>query len=237
MAREVERLFCGHPHPFVLVTPTGIHCSREVETALSRQSCIHIPLAGALALDDNGRLAARDGIQPLLERFAQGLASGNGLVKTVEQIHRDIDLVARDKFELRTARAKLERMKTEGLFAFAQSIDAETLQQFLMIIAAGDVAKASRELNMSDSTLRSKIDGWKQRGKRYVLLAEFVRWRKSIKGQAGMESAKQVASGAGRDVDYQGLVRDILEELSEFNEGNWEERTEELAKLLKAQLS
>lgn len=237
MAREVERLFCAHPDPFVLFTPTGIHCSREVESALKRQSCLHIPLAWALALNGADGLTVRNSIQPLLDQFTRGLAEGKGLVKTVERMDRNLELVAKDKFELRTAVSKLERMRAQGMFAFVEKIDPETLQQFLMIIAAGNVAKASRELGMSDSTLRSKVEGWHQRGKRYAALAEFVRWRKSIKGQAGMERAMEIASGAERDVDYPSLLRDILGELAEFNEQNWEERAEELAQLLKSLLS
>ena len=33
MAREVERLFGPHPAPFILMTPSGEHCTAEVESA------------------------------------------------------------------------------------------------------------------------------------------------------------------------------------------------------------
>ena len=128
-------------------------------------------------------------------------------------------------------------MHGEGLFGFAQKVDREARELFLAILAAGDLAKASRELNLKDSTLRSKIAKWRKRGKPYAALAEFVRWRKSIKGRAGMDFAKRLASGAEREVDYAGLVRDAMEELEQFNPDNWETKCADLAEALRAAVS
>jgi hypothetical protein len=112
-------------------------------------------------------------------------------------------------------------------------IDREARELFFAILAAGDTAKASRDLGMKDSTLRSKIAKWRKRGKPYVALAEFVRWRKSIKGQAGIDFAKRMASGADRETDYPALIRDIIMDLEEINADNCEEKCDKLANLLR----
>jgi hypothetical protein len=134
---------------------------------------------------------------------------------------------------LRQANAALAKMQAEGLLTFVQKIDAETFQQGVTVLVHGDVAKAARALGMSDSTLRSKIARWPKRGKAYAALADVVRWRKAIKGEAGAEIAKRVASGVERDVDYPALLRDVIEELGMLDPDNWEERTASLAETLR----
>jgi len=128
-------------------------------------------------------------------------------------------------------------MQGEGLFGFIKKIDRESLDIFFTILAKGDLAKASRALVMNDSTLRSKVAGWRKRGKPYLALAEFVRWRKSINGEAGMEIAKRMVSGGERSVDHAGLLQDTLEILGTFNPDNWEEKCETLAELLRRSTS
>ena len=90
---------------------------------------------------------------------------------------------------------------------------------------------------MKDSSLRSVITRWKGRGKAYAALAEFLRWRKSIKGQAGQEFAKRLASGGERGTDYPALIRDVLGELESFNPDNWADRCDDLSKLLRDALA
>jgi hypothetical protein len=65
MAREAERLFGAQPEPFMLLTPTGVHCSAEVESMLRRQGSVHIPLARFVSLGDNGKLTASPAIKPV----------------------------------------------------------------------------------------------------------------------------------------------------------------------------
>lgn len=145
---------------------------------------------------------------------------------------------ARKEFrEMRRGKERLAQMHGEGIFAFARHIDREAREQFLAIMAGGDVAKAARDLDMKDSTLRSQLAKWPKRGKAYAALAEIVRWRKSIKGQAGMEFAKRVASGAERDVDFPALIRDVVAELEELAPEDWEERCGDLADTLRKVVS
>ncbi len=237
MAREVERLFGVQPDPFLLLTPTGLHCSAEVESALRRQLCMHIPMSAALILGDGGSLAPSRSAESLLKEFLRRQAEGRALVKTVERIDRNMEVVVKQKVDLSAAKARLQQMHGEGIFAFARHIDREAREQFLAVMACGDVAKAARDLSLKDSTLRSKLAKWPNRGKAYAALAEIIRWRKSIKGQAGMEFAKRVASGAERDVDFPALIRDVVAELEELDPENWEERCGSLADTLRKAVS
>jgi len=152
-------------------------------------------------------------------------------------IHREIAAVRKEFREMRTGKERLAQMHGEGMFAFARHIDREARQQFLAIMAGGDVAKAARDLDMKDSTLRSQLERWPKRGAAYAALAEIIRWRKSIKGQAGMEFAKRVASGGERDVDFPALIRDVVAELEELAPENWEERCGDLADVLRKAVS
>ena len=160
-----------------------------------------------------------------------GLELASVVVKAV------VAAVRKEFHEMRRGQERLAQMHGEGMFAFARHIDREAREQFLAIMAGGDVAKAARDLDMKDSTLRSQLEQWPKRGKAYAALWEIVRWRKSIKGQAGMEFAKRVASGAERDVDFPALIRDVVAELEELAPEDWEERCGDLADTLRRAVS
>jgi hypothetical protein len=237
MMREVERLFGVQPDPFLVLTPTGVHCTSDVETMLRRQSCMHIALSAAVGISADGALSASGAVAPLLKEFERRLAERPKVAPLLEGLHRKIDAGHAERAELRSANARLVQMHGEGMFAFAKHIDREAREIFLAVMAGGDIAKAARELDMRDSTLRSKLEKWPKRGKAYAALAEIVRWRKSIKGQAGMEFAKREASGAERDVDFPALIRDTVAELEEMAPENWEERCADLADALRKAVS
>ena len=200
-------------------------------------NCLFIPLSRCIALDSAGKLRATASIQSALDKFAAGLAQQKSIQPVLENIRREIASVRDDRRELSVAKKRLEQMQGEGLFGFVQKIDREARELFFAILAAGDTAKASRVLTMKDSTLRSKIAKWRKRGKAYAALAEFVRWRKSIRGQSGIDFAKRLASGGERETDYAALIRDIIEELEEFNSENWEDKCDSLANLLRGATS
>jgi len=235
LLREMEGLIAVTSGPLILLGPTTAHCTARVAGMLRRNCCAFIPLSFALALGRGGKLVVVNPIDGILAEFERArVARGGDSAKILSGIYERIDAVANQNQELRTAKARLEAMQAEGLFAFASKIDHATLELFFAILASGNVAKAARDLGMTDSTLRTRIAAWKRRGKAYAALAEFVRWRKSIKGQAGKEFAKRLASGGERDVDYGALIRDVIEALEEFNSDNWEEKCEELEELLRS---
>jgi hypothetical protein len=160
-----------------------------------------------------------------------------GIHRGISDIKREVLAWREDHRELRAAKRRLEEMQGEGLFGFVQKIDRETLDIFFVILASGDIAKASRALGVKDSTLRSQVAGWRRRGKPYRALAEFVRWRKSIRGQAGIDFSKRLASGAEREADFAGLIRDIIEELENLHPSDWEEKCQSLADALRHAIS
>jgi hypothetical protein len=144
-----------------------------------------------------------------------------------------IDAVGKEYKEMRTAKERLEQMQREKLFAFADHIDAESFRILCAVLAHGDVAKASRALNMSDPTLRSRMREWREREGPYQVLLELVRWRKAIGRRGTVPLHEAILHMTAASVDYAGLLADLLEGLLEMNAGNWEEKAEELADLLR----
>ncbi len=234
---NIEGLVSARPEPFILLSPTAGLRSATVDSVLARNHCGFVPLSTCIAGDERGKLRATISIEPVLKRFASVLSGARGIAPVLERIHREIAAVRDDRRNLSAAKLRLEQMHGEGLFAFARHIDQEAREQFMAVMAGGDVAKAARELGIKDSTLRSKLGKWSQRGKAYAALAEIIRWRKSIKGQAGMEFAKRVASGGERDMDFPALIRDVIEELETLAPEDWEERCGSLANVLRKAVS
>ncbi len=236
LLKNLEVAASARNEPFILLAPTAGPQSEAVNALLQRQRCAFIPLGQHLAADRQ-KFRVTNSIRPILDRFAAGLADVPSIAPVLEGIQREIKSVRAERHSLLSAKARLEEMQGEGLFGFVQKIDREARELFFAILTAGDTAKASRVLSMKDSTLRSKIAKWRKRGKAYAALAEFVRWRKSIRGQSGVDFAKRLASGAERETDYAALIRDIIEELEEFNSENWEDKCDSLANLLRGATS
>ena len=233
MMREVERLFCAQPDPFVLLTPTGVHCSPDVETMLRRQSCMHIALSSAVDLRGGGALTATTAVGPLLAEFVRRQAERPKVAPLLEGLHRKIDAGHAERAELRDAKARLEQIVAEGLLKFLGRVDAHSLRVAYAVLAKGDIAKAARELKMKDSTLRELVAKWKGKGKDYAVLADLVRWRKDTKFTGTVPFNEAVFASQVSKVDYGALIADVLDGLLMMTEGNWEEKQEELAELLR----
>lgn len=234
---NVEGLVSSRPEPFILLSPTAALRSAAVDSFLARVHCGFVPLSPCVGAGEGGKFRMVCPIEPVLKRFVSDMAQARNMAPVLEGIYREVAAGRSERGSLSAAKARLEQMHGEGMFAFARHIDREARQQFMAIMAAGDVAKAARDLGMNDSTLRSHLAKWAKRGKAYAALAEIVRWRKCIKGQAGMEFAKRVASGGERDVDFPALIRDTVAELEEIDPGNCEERCADLADALRRAVS
>ncbi len=237
LVEVAEGIACAERGPFILTTPTAAAFSVRVEQMEAKDSFLLLPLSHWLRLAGPGRLEMIRPLDSVLQGFERRVAQAQNIAPLLEGIHREIVASRDERRDLSAAKAGLAKMHGEGMFAFARHIDREAREEFLAIMAGGDVAKAARELGMKDSTLRSKLAMWAKRGKAYAALAEIVRWRKSIKGQAGMDFAKRVASGGERDVDFPALIRDTVAELEEMAPGNWEERCADLADALRRAVS
>jgi hypothetical protein len=233
MMREVERLFGAQPDPFVLLTPTGVHCSPDVETMLRRQCCMHIALSSAMVLGPGGALTAAAAVGPLLAEFVRRQAERPKVAPLLEGLHRKIDAGHAERAELRVAKARLEQIVAEGLLKFLGRVDAQSLRVVYAVLAKGDIAKAARELKMKDSTLREFVAKWMDKGKDYAVLADLVRWRKDTKFTGTVPFSEEVFASEAGNVDYRALIADVLDGLLTMTEGNWEDKREELAQLLR----
>ena len=233
MMREVARLLSAQPDPFLLLTPTGVHCTPDVETLLRRESCMHIALSSAVILGGCGALTAGAAAGPLLAEFMRRQAERPKVAPLLEGLHRKIDAGHAERAELRDAKARLEQVVAEGLLKFLGRVDAQSLRVVYAVLAKGDIAKAARELKMKDSTLREFVAKWEGKGKDYAVLADLVRWRKDTKFTGTVPFNEAVFASEASNVDYGALIADVLDGLLMMTEGNWADKREELAELLR----
>jgi 7-cyano-7-deazaguanine synthase in queuosine biosynthesis len=148
-------------------------------------------------------------------------------------IRREIAAVRQDFREVKTVKERLAQMQGEKLFAFVNGIDPDSFRVLCSVLANGDVAKASRALNMSDSTLRSRMADWETRGPAYKVLVELVRWRKEMGRKGTVPLNEAITKGTMANADLAGLLSDVLDEVLEMNEETWEEKANLLAGLLR----
>ena len=164
----------------------------------------------------------KDGVMPI--------SAVVGLFQTV--LHK-LESVRTEYHEMKTIKERLEKMQAEKLFAFTDGIDPDSFRVLCSILANGDVAKASRALNMKDSTLRTRVVDWETRGPTYKVLIELVRWRKSIGRKGIVPLNESIIKGTAAHADFAGLLADVLDEVLEMTEENWEEKADALANLLR----
>jgi len=155
------------------------------------------------------------------------------LMAVLGEIRREIADVKAACQENVTARKRLEEAMAEGLLKFLGRVDAQSLRVVYAVLAKGDLAKAARELKVKDSTLRDLVGKWKGMGKDYAVLADLVRWRKDTKFKGTVPLNEAVLAAEPNTVDYRALIEDVLDGLMMMTEGNWEEKREELAELLR----
>ena len=171
---------------------------------------------------------------------AQDTAGGLDAKSALAEILRRIGVVAeglhglqQENGQLRNAKARLEQIVAEGLLKFLGRVDAQSLRVVYAVLAKGDIAKAARELKMKDSTLREFVAKWEGKGKDYAVLADLVRWRKDTKFTGTVPFNETVFASEPSNVDYEALIADVLDGLLVMTEGNWEDKREELAELLR----
>jgi hypothetical protein len=148
-------------------------------------------------------------------------------------IREEIASVRGEFVELRSAKERLEKMQAQGLFGFAQKVDATSFKILCAVLAEGDVAKASRALGMPDGSVRTLMRRWRGMGKEYCAMLDLVRWRKAIGRRETVALNENVLLEKADRVDYPGLLADVLDGLLSMTEENWAERCEELAELLR----
>jgi hypothetical protein len=253
MAREVERLFGVQPDPFLLLTPTGIHCSAEVESALRRQSCMHIAMSAALTLADDGSLSPSRVVESLLNEFQRRQADRRALVKTLERIDRSIEAVARDKYNLQKENEELRQLNNDGYFKFAVRVKGEDFLAFAVIMALGNRKAAADHLKIPHRTFYNRVEQWATRGKEYKHMVRYMEWRKRSSRHLKVQLNPSLQSGEAGDQpenpetmadvlteikvadnkDYPALLADVLQALERQNAGNWMKVRQELVETIK----
>jgi hypothetical protein len=144
-----------------------------------------------------------------------------------------ISSLATEHISLRAAKSRLEKMSAEGFFAFTQKVDAESFKILCAILAEGDVAKAARAIGKAKSTLHDLVQSWNSREAPYRVMADIVRWRKTVGGKQKVPFNPAMFHEKQRSADYSGLLSEVLDGLLSMTEGNWQEQCTELADLLR----
>jgi len=190
--------------------------------------------AGVVAIRENTEATAEN-VSRLREDSAEIKAVINSQAPDVmlDVIRREIAAVRTDFEALRSAKERLEQMVGDGFFAFTQKVDARSFKILCTVLAEGDVAKASRTLGMTDSALRKALGQWHGRGKAYQTMLDIVRWRKSVGRKETVPLNDALLHDRAETVDHPALIADVLDGLFAMTEGNWQEKCEELADLLR----
>lgn len=258
--KEIEGLITGQAEPFILLAPTQRHRTPTVQAVLQRHHAAFIPLSRTLALDGPGRFTTTNPIQPILDRFAAGLAAGNGLVKTVEKFGRDLDAVAKGNYELRKENEELRRLAADGYFKFVLSVDPLDFRYFAAIFAMGDRAKAATLFKdeIGERRFYERVSSWKSRGPEYKRMYRIVEARKKAgrHGKIRLNDSLQSASVKDEaenpetlqavldklhadDLDqrnFPALLQDILNALLDMNDRNWRPIRDELVPVIREEV-
>ena len=233
---NIEGLIAAQREPFILLVPTELHRSAAAQSLLQRQRCAFIPLARLLSFTGKGQFTAADSIQPVLDRFAAGLADAATIKPVLEGIHRAIATGHEERRELREAKERLTQMQGENLFKFVQKIDDRSFRVVCAVLVHGDVAKAARSLDMSDSTLREFIGTWKKRGGAHLGLLEILQWRKRKRIAGTVPFNEALLYKKDEDSNREAVLKEVLDGLLSMTEGNWPDICAELETLLREQL-
>ena len=179
--------------------------------------------------------------ETLKSEFEQIVTDIHQKLSAVETGFQDVkkEVVAwrTDYREVQTAKARLEKMQADGLMKFTAKVDGKSFLVLCAIIACGDVAKASRTLQMGDSTVRDVVNGWKKLGPSYAVMSDLVRWRKRVGGKYTVPFNDAVLyekeSAAGNET----IFSELLDGLMSMTESNWQDICAELESTLKKQLA
>lgn len=254
LLRALETLVGEHPDPCLVLTPTRRCVSPLVEALLARSSFATFALCDLLvpslpALDvgrsmlDLGcsqRPSTFDLLSPIssvLDAWSCRLSNSRGNGSTLLAIHQSIDAVREEVITLRTAKERLEKMHSAGLFAFTQKVDATSFKVLCAILTEGDVSKAGRRLKITDPMMRYILRQWEDRGPAYSTMLDLVRWRKQVGRKETLALNDDVLHERAETTDYPGLLSDVLDDLLSMTDTNWQDQCEELAEVLRRTLA
>jgi hypothetical protein len=252
LLHEIDRLLGIHGDFFLIFTPTSNNHSQLIRSKLRRNGCDIVALSETLELQEGQSFRAVQDIEPVLAGIGKPGAATARTEKIVTDLHQKISVVETglqdvkkeviewraDYREVQSAKARLEKMQADGLMKFTAKVDGKSFHVLCAIIACGDVAKASRELKMGDSTVRDIIRSWKKLGPSYAVMSDLVKWRKRVGGKYtvpfndALLYEKEATTGSNENV-----FSDLLDAVLSMTESNWQDICAELESTLKNQLS
>jgi molybdenum-dependent DNA-binding transcriptional regulator ModE len=234
---EIERLDVAARDPYVLLTPTDRFCGARVQGALRRSGSAQLGLAGIVKVRETGamRLAEQAAIMvdTVFGEVQRRRLTRPDSALILREIHREIAAVRAEHHELRAAKARLEEMQAQGLFKFTQKVEPKSFRILCAVLAEGDISKAARTLEMPDSSLRALIAAWPRQGGPYAVMADLVRWRKTVGRAQIVPLNDAILTERADTVDYPGLIADILDGILSMTDTNWEDKAQELAEMLR----
>ncbi len=256
LLRELERLMAVRDGPLVLLTPTGAACGQEVEGALRRGAGAHLPLSVALSLREGGGFERREALAPMLLEFAERLARGSELARTVQEIGRNLEAIAKGSYDLRSENSELRRLQSDGMLKFALRVEPADFQAFAAIIALGNRKAAAEFLDMPLRSFYDRIERWPGRGPDYRRMFRMLEWRKATDRRITLRLEDSLlSSGTGEGAEnpetlaavlatmqdrdgggYPDILRQVLEALQEQNAGNWIGVRDELVGILREEV-
>jgi hypothetical protein len=235
---------------FLLITPTAQGHSDLIRSKLRRNGCDIIALSETVKIVDWQTFEAIHNIEPILAGIGK---TGTGAARTeklVQDIHQKISAVESgfhdvkkevvawrtDYREVQDAKARLEKMQSDGLMKFIAKVDGKSFHILCGIIACGDVAKASRALKMGDSTIRDVIRSWKKLGPSYAVMSDLVRWRKRVGGKYTVPFNDAVLYEKDTTAGNESVFSELLDAVLSMTESSWPDICAELESILKKQL-
>lgn len=240
-------------HPggsFLLITPTAQRHSDLVRAKLRRNGCDIIALSETVEIVDWQSFQAVRSIEPILAGIGKPGSGAARTEKIVQDIHQKISAVESgfhdvkkevvawrtDYREVQDAKARLEKMQADGLMKFTAKVDGKSFHVLCAIIAHGDVAKASRALDMGDSTVRDVIKSWKKLGPSYAVMSDLVRWRKHVGGKYTVPFNDALLYEKDATAGNESVFSELLDAVLSMTESNWPDICAELEAILKKQL-
>lgn len=249
MMREVDRLFNAHPDPFVLLTPTGVHCSGDVESCLRRQLCMHIALRDIVDLGPDGKLTAKPSAGPLLAEFARRIdcrhvadAAQQGLRQhldgRLDRVEQGVERIGTRVRDLEAENTLLKQHLVSALVRIARRVEPEFFQWVLMILGKGSVSGVARDLGLSGSTFDERLKRYADKGGLHRTLYSLVAVRRKGLGAKSVEGFNELFLGHQKsgENDESDILRRVLDGLEALNPSNFQSMVRELIELVQEYL-
>lgn len=253
----IEKLISMNPDPLILLIPSAEIITPTVQSLLLRSHIMLIDVSEYLAFRDSKKILISKSIQPLIDKYQEGLMLDSELPKHIERIDRNIDLVAKGKYDLEKENDELKNAEANGLFNFLTKVSADDFRYFIAICMHGDRAKAAKALSIKVSTFYGYIEKWKTKDLNCQRMYRMIGAFKNLKAKnVSMPASLLYSSSGGKNENpsilehalqkmknsqngsvYPNIFQEVLGAFKKMNANNWEAIKAEVIPLLKEELS